>query len=95
MRSWLIVALLGGLAAGCTLTPREPDRTVFGVSGDRAAGASGEAADAEMRKFLDAKLNQICTGGYEFVKVDTQPAEGGRQLVDEEARCKDYRVSFF
>lgn len=94
MQRWLPVAALALLAAACS-TPREPDRLVFGVSGDRAASATSPQDDAEMRKFLDAKLNQICTLGYDTVKVETLAAEENRQLVDEEARCRDYSVSLF
>lgn len=94
MRRWLPILALALLAGGCG-TPREPDRLVFGVSGDRAADASNAEADAEMRRFLDWKLGQICTLGYDTVKVDTLPAEENKQLVDEEARCKDYHLSLF
>jgi hypothetical protein len=92
MRSWHFLAAVG-LLAGCTTAPAE--RLVLGVSGDRPAGASSETADAEMRKFLDWKANQICTLGYETVKVDALAAEEDRQIVDEELRCKPYRLSLF
>jgi hypothetical protein len=92
MRLSLLLAA-AGLIAGCTVAP--PGRLVLGVSGDRPAGASNEAADAEMRKFLDWKANQICTQGYETVKVDTLAAEQDRQIVDEELRCKPYGLSLF
>jgi hypothetical protein len=92
MRLSLLLAA-AGLLAGCTVGP--PDRLVLGVSGDRPAGASSEAADAEMRKFLDWKANQICTQGYQTVKVDTLAAEQDQQIVDEELRCRPYRLSLF
>lgn len=94
MMRWLPLLALAVIAAACS-TPREPDRLVFGVSGDRAASATTPADDAAMRAFLDARVNQICTRGYEKVKVDTIAAEGGRQLVDLQARCLDYRFSLF
>jgi hypothetical protein len=92
MRSWLLFAV-AGLTAGCTVAP--PDRLVLGVSGDRPAGASNEAADAGMRKFLDWKANEICTRGYETVSVDTLAAEQDQQIVDEELRCRPYHLSLF
>ena len=45
-----------------------------------------------MRQYLDARLNQICTHGYDTVKVETLAAEAGKQIVDEEARCKNYEL---
>jgi hypothetical protein len=94
MCRWLAVPVLALLATGCN-APRAPDRLVFGVSGDRPAGASSVAADDEMRQFLDWRINQICTLGYDTVKVETLPAEENKQLVDEEVRCRDYRLSLF
>jgi hypothetical protein len=95
MRGWLCLVGLAGMLAACTTTS-PPDRLVFGVSGDRPAAAAGDAqADANMRTFLDAKANQICTLGYDTVKVDTVAAEGDQQIVDEELRCKPYHVTFF
>lgn len=92
MRFWLAVAA-AGLLSGCTTAP--PERLIFGVSGDRPATATSQADDAEMRKFLDRKANQICTLGYESVKVETLAAEGDRQIIDELLRCKPYRLSLF
>jgi hypothetical protein len=92
MRRWLAIAALAQLVGACAAT--DPDRLVFGVAGDRPAGTSGAEADTEMRRFLDWKLNQICTLGYDTVKVDTQPAEENLQIVDEDARCKGYDVNF-
>jgi hypothetical protein len=92
MRFWIFLAA-AGLLAGCTSVP--PERLVFGVSRDRPAAAASEAADAEMRKALDWKANQICTQGYKTVKVDTLTAEEDRQIVDEELRCNRYRLSLF
>jgi hypothetical protein len=92
MRFSLLLAVAAMLAA-CTTAP--PERLVFGVSGERAAGSASEAADAEMRRFLDWKANQICTQGYETVKVDTLAAEEDQQIVDEELRCRPYRWRFF
>lgn len=94
MRRWLPIAALAFAVAACA-TPHPPDRLVFGVSGDRQAGAASPQADAEMRRFLDAKINQICTLGYDTVKVETLAAEAGKQLVDEEVRCRDYQPSLF
>jgi hypothetical protein len=94
MHRWLLIAALAVTAGACG-TPPQPDRLVFGVSGDRAATTATAAGDADMRRFLDAKLNQICTLGYDTVKVDTLAAERGKQLVDEEARCRDYSLSLF
>ncbi len=88
MRAWPSVAVAALLAACTTSAP--PERLVFGVSGDRVAGASSAEADAEMRRFLDWKVNQICTLGYETVKVDTLPAEEDKQIVNEDLRCDQY-----
>jgi hypothetical protein len=92
MRRWLSIAALALLVGACTAT--EPDRLVIGVAGDRPAGAATAEADGEMRRFLDWKLGQICTLGYDTVKVDTLPAEGDKQIVNEDARCKGYNVNF-
>ena len=82
------------LLAACTSAP--PERLVFGVSGARPAGGTDAQSDAEMRRFLDWKVSQICTLGYETVKVETLAAEQDTQIVDEELRCKPYRhVSLF
>ena len=91
MHRWLPIVVTAFLAGACT-TAHPPDRLVFGVSGDRPAGGSSEQADAEMRQYLDGQLNQICTQGYDTVKVDTLAAENNQQIVDEEARCKNYRL---
>jgi len=91
MTRWLPIVVTAFVASACT-TEHPPDRLVFGVSGDRVAGTSSEQADAEMRQFLDWKLNQICTLGYETVRVDTLGAEEGKQIVDEEARCNNYSL---
>jgi hypothetical protein len=93
MCRWPVIAAVALLAVGCA-TPRAPDRLVFGVSGDRPAGTSSVADDEEMRRFLDWNVSQICTLGYDSLKVETLPAEDGKQLVDEEVRCRDYRLSF-
>ena len=93
MRRALWTTMIVALAA-CT-TPREPDRTLFGVAGDRAAAAVTPADDDAMRRFLDAKFNQICTLGYESVNVRTVPAEDNRALVNEEVRCNDYSLRLF
>lgn len=77
------------LVAACTSAP--PERLVFGVSGARPADSAGAESDAEMRRFLDWKVSQICTLGYETVKVDTLAAEQDTQIVDEELRCEPYR----
>jgi hypothetical protein len=79
------------LLAACTTTA-PPDRLGLGVSGTRPAGAAGAESDAEMRRFLDWKVSQICTRGYDTVKVETLAAEQDMQIVDEELRCKPYRV---
>jgi hypothetical protein len=93
MRVTLSLAFLLLLAA-CTSAP--PERLAFGVSGARPAGSTDTASDAEMRRFLDWKVNQICTLGYDTVNVETLAAEQDTQIVDEELRCKPYRhVSLF
>ena len=79
------------LLTACTTTA-PPERLVFGVSGTRAAGAASTESDAEMRRFLDWKVSQICTLGYDTVEVETLAAEQDMQIVDEELRCKPYRV---
>jgi hypothetical protein len=82
------------LLVACTSGP--PERLVFGVSGARPAGSTDAQSDAEMRRFLDWKVSQICTLGYDTVKVETLAAEEDTQIVDEELRCKPYRrVSLF
>jgi hypothetical protein len=93
---WMRLSLLLAVAAilaGCTTAP--PERLVFGVSGNRPAGSSGEAADAQMREFLDRKANQICTLGYEPVKAETLAAEQDQQIVDLELRCRPYSWRLF
>jgi hypothetical protein len=90
MRRAFLTAIIVALSA-CT-TPREPDRVVFGVAGDRAASDTTPASDDAMRQFLDAKVNRVCTLGYETVKVETLPAEDNHALVDEQVRCSDYSL---
>jgi hypothetical protein len=92
MRRWLSIAALALSVGACTAA--EPDRLLLGVTGDRPEGAATAETDNEMRRFLDWKLNQICTQGYDTVKVDTLPAEGNQQIVDENVRCKGYDVDF-
>ena len=93
MRIALSLVFVLSLAA-CTSAP--PERLVFGVSGARQAGAATPEADAEMRRFLDWKVSQICTLGYDTVKVETMAAEQDMEIVDEELRCKPYwHVSLF
>ena len=93
MRWALSTAIIVALSA-CT-TPREPDRVVFGVAGDRVASDTTAASDDAMRRFLDAKVNRVCTLGYETVKVATLAGEDNRALVDEEVRCSDYSLRLF
>jgi hypothetical protein len=93
LRSALLMTVIVALAA-CA-TPREPDRVVFGVAGDRAATDATPAGDEAMRRFLDAKVNRVCTLGYETMKVATLPAEDNRALVDEDVRCNDYSLRLF
>jgi hypothetical protein len=91
MRRWLPIAALALSVGACTAA--EPDRLLFGVAGDRPAGAATAETDNEMRRFLDWKLSQICTLGYDTVKVDTLPAEENQQIVSENVRCKGYDVN--
>jgi hypothetical protein len=77
------------LLAACSDTP--PERLLLGVSGARPASEANADSDAEMRRFLDWKVSQICTLGYDTVKVETLAAEQDMQIVDEELRCKPYR----
>ena len=93
MRRSLPVLVLALLTAACAA--REPDRLVFGVSADRMAGATDPASDADVRRHLDWKLNQICTLGYEHVNVDTTAAEESHQIVDEVVLCNDYHFTLF
>ncbi len=93
MRSALLRTVIVAIAA-CS-TPREPDRMVFAVAGDRAAADTTAASDDAMRRFLDDKVNRVCTLGYETVTVRTIPAEDNRALVDEEVRCNDYSPRLF
>jgi hypothetical protein len=87
----LVVALL---LTACT-TKAPPERLLLGVSGDRPAGAASSESDAQMRRFLDWKVSQICTQGYDTVKVETLAAEQDLQIVDEELRCKPYHLHLF
>ncbi len=93
MRWAFLTAIIVALSA-CT-TPREPDRVVFGVAGDRLAGDTTAESDDAMRRFLDAKVNRVCTLGYDTVRVATLAAEDNRALVDEELRCSDYSLRLF
>ncbi|HZB90829.1 MAG TPA: hypothetical protein VE397_05265 [Stellaceae bacterium] len=94
MPRWLVIAALAATLGACTF-PTDPDRLVFGVSGARPAVATSPKNDEEMRQFLDAKVNQICTLGYAPVKVETLSAEDKQQIVDEELRCRDYHPTLF
>jgi len=93
MRCALLITVIAALSA-CS-TPREPDRVAFGVAGDRAATETTPASDDAMRRFLDAKVNRVCTLGYETQKVRTIPAEDNHALVDEDVRCNDYSFRLF
>jgi len=93
MRWAFLAAIIVALSA-CT-TPREPDRVVFGVAGDRLASDTTPESDDAMRRFLDAKVNRICTLGYETVNVATLAAEDNHALVHEEVRCSDYSLRLF
>ena len=93
MRWAFLAAIIVALSA-CT-TPREPDRVVFGVAGDRLASDTTPESDDVMRRFLDAKVNRICTLGYESLKVTTLAAEDNHALVQEEVRCDDYSLRLF
>jgi hypothetical protein len=91
MRCYLpLVALL--LLGACA--EREPDRLVIGVSNDRAGGSASAEADNDMRRALDAQARQICTHGYDPVKVSTLPAEDSQEIVTEDFRCRDYHLDF-
>ncbi len=104
---WLVLALVAAATAGCADAlsdlryvfhggpPADPARLVVGVSGERSAGSSSAEADAKMRGYLHSKATQICTAGYETVKVDTLAAENDKQLVDEELRCQPYQLRLF
>ncbi len=89
MRVWTTALVVAASVAACT-TNAPPERLVFGVSGDRVAVASTPEADAETRRFLDWKVNKICTLGYDTVKVETLAAEENRQIVNENVRCSPY-----
>ena len=92
MRRWILVAVLSCLVAACS-SAGDQTRYQFGVSGDRPATEASADSDQAMKKFLDAKANQICTHGYEVVKVETLGAQDGKQLVDLDLRCNAYRPS--
>ena len=104
---WLILAITAAATAACADAqsdvrylfhggpPADPARLAIGVSGERLAGSASAEADAKMRNYLDSKANQICTGGYDTVTVDTLAAEEGKQLVDEELRCRPYELQLF
>jgi hypothetical protein len=92
MRIYVPILLLTLLAA-CASGP-ESARYEFGVSGDRLATATTPADEAAMRQYLDRRARQVCTQGYRVVKVDTLPAENGRQIVDLDLQCNPYRPGF-
>jgi hypothetical protein len=88
MRRHVPIAALILLVGACA--EREPDRTVFGVSYDRAAGSASTESDNDIRQALDLQARQLCTRGYDSVKVSTLPAEDNNEIVTEDLRCHDY-----
>jgi len=92
MRGCLLISALLLLAGACTA--RDPDRLVIGVSYDRPVAAASPQSDQDMRGVLDVEAHQICTRGYDPVKVSTLAAEDNQEIVTEDLRCRDYHVDF-
>jgi len=92
MRRRLLIPALLLLAGACTA--RDPDRVVIGVSYDRPVPTASPQSDAEMRRVLDVAAHQICTRGYDPVKVSTLAAEDNQEIVREDLRCRDYHLDF-
>ena len=92
MRRCLLIPALFLLAGACTA--REPDRLVIGVSYDRPVSAASPQSDEDMRRVLDLEAHEICTRGYDPVKVSTLAAEDNQEIVTEDLRCRNYHVDF-
>jgi hypothetical protein len=87
----LILAVLG--LAACT-AGSESARYQFGVSASRPASQAASENDPATRATLDWEARQICTRGYQVIKVDTLAAEANTQIVDLDLQCDPYRVDF-
>ena len=106
MRHLLVLVLFAGMTGGCADAgddaaylihggpAADPARLGLGVAGDRPDRAAAPEGDAQMRRFLDAKANQLCTLGYDPTKVETIAAEEHQQFVEEQLLCKPYAFSF-
>jgi hypothetical protein len=95
MHRWLCLIMLAGLAGACS-EPYDENRFIFGVSADRPVKAQGDAQlDQKIKTYLDSRVNQICTLGYDMIRQDLVQAESGQQLVDWEVRCRPYEFSLF
>lgn len=94
MRYEVSLLAIAALLGACSVKA-PPERLVLGVSGDRAAGATSAEADAQMRAFLDHKVSQICTLGYDPANIATLPAESANEIVHEDLRCKNYHLRIF
>lgn len=108
MRRWLWVAAFAGLLSGCStveglgdaavqsVAPSvsvDPARDVLGVSAARPVAGTA-APDARLTQQLGWKVSQICTGGYDRVRQDIEPAEADQQFIDWQLRCRRYHLSF-
>lgn len=94
MGRFAFVAVFALIMAGCVPIPHEPQRDEFGVSTPRAdAGTTPPAADEMAR--LERKAAQSCVHGYTQTRLDTEPAEADRQIIDMKLRCGKYnRLDF-
>ena len=92
MRFCLLIPTFLLLIGACTA--RDPDRMVIGVSYDRPAATASPQSDEDMRRVLDLEAHQICTRGYDPVKVSTLAAEDNQEIVAEDLRCRDYHLDF-
>ncbi len=95
MYRWLCLVALAGLLGACAET-YDDNRLNFGISADRPeTAASDPQSDQKITAYLDSRLNQICTAGYDILRKDIVPAENKQQLVDWEVRCRPYQLSLF
>ena len=97
MRNAILAAALAGLVAGCGSfdgTVRgNAARDSLGVAMHQPSEGEGVAVDPATARALDWKASQLCTLGYKQVSLDAPPAEGDKQIVDQQVRCNDYRLS--
>ena len=97
MRNAILAAGLAGLVAGCGsfdgMVRGDPGRDVIGVSMHQPSEGEGVAVDPAVARTLDWKASQLCTLGYRPTTEDVAPAEGDKEIVDQQFRCNDYALS--